>query len=45
MHIKGIVHADIKLANVVVTSRNIPKIIDFDLSVAFGESKGGRGTS
>jgi serine/threonine protein kinase len=44
-HSQKIVHADIKLANIVVDKNHVPKIIDFDLCVREHEKKGGRGTS
>ena len=44
IHKHGIVHADIKLENIVITDKFEPLIIDFDLSVKISEKKPIRGT-
>jgi serine/threonine protein kinase len=44
VHSYGIVHADLKTANVVVTKNNHLKIIDFDLSVKYNTENTARGT-
>ena len=44
MHEKNIVHADLKLENIVVTSDNKPLIIDFDLALPSGKVDNVRGT-
>ena len=44
MHKMDIIHADLKLDNVVVTSENKPLIIDFDLAVENGDVDNVRGT-
>jgi len=37
LHSKNILHSDIKPSNIIVTNENIPKIIDFDLSVVIND--------
>ena len=44
IHERGLVHADIKLDNIVVNDDNEPIIIDFDNSAEIGELSGPRGT-
>ena len=44
IHDRGLVHADIKMDNIVVNSDNEPMIIDFDNSASIGEVSGPRGT-
>jgi serine/threonine protein kinase len=44
MHKQDIIHADLKLQNIVVTSQNEPRIIDFDLAVKKNELARIRGT-
>lgn len=40
-----LVHGDIKDTNIVMVTKDNPKIIDFDLSVKYGEREVGHGTS
>jgi serine/threonine protein kinase len=44
IHKRGIVHADLKLENIVVDENNDPYIIDFDLAVDMGVEERGRGS-